>query len=184
MDPRRSVEKIQDCEAAATRLRGAGPTGEYRARLKQLAELYLAADGYEPAIGCLDELIARRDELGLRSRELVMLFVKKAEALRIKGQTREAMDCCREAEGLLGDSKSGLAYARLKMTRASVHTDMGQYAEALCHCNEALPLLRTRDAAEGSRRARVRFGADKGEDRRHTRRARTFRAKLVPLQRG
>jgi DNA-binding NtrC family response regulator/tetratricopeptide (TPR) repeat protein len=165
MDPKRSVEKIQDCEAAATRLRGAGPTGEYRARLKRLAELYIAADGYEPAIGYLDELIAKRDELGLRCRELAMLMVKKAEALRNNGRTPEAMDCCREAEELLGNSKRGYVYARLKMTRASVHTDLGDYAEALCCCKEALPLLkhgtRQRDLAElecGLGRIKARTG--------------------------
>lgn len=142
MDPRKCVQRIQDCEAAAARLRGAGEKSDYIEKLRQLAELYLAADGYEPAITCLDELIARRDALGLTPKERGLLYLKKAEVLRAKGRPRDAMECCREAEVTLKASKSELAYARAKMTRASVHSDLGQYREALDACREALPFLR------------------------------------------
>jgi len=142
MNPERSFQRIQDCEAAAARLKGAGPREEYRTRLKQLAELYLAADGYEPAVAYLDELIDKRDELGLRPKEIIVLLTMKAEALRVRGRPHEAMDCCREAETYGEGSGTGRAEARLKMTRAAIHTDLGQYGEALCRCNEAMPLLK------------------------------------------
>ncbi len=142
MDPKLSVKKIQDCEASAARLRGEGARGDYLGELRQLAELYLAADGYEPALTCLDELISRRAELGLNSRELALLYLKKAEVLRVKGRPLDAIDCCRRSEALLNGMKTDLAYARAKMIRASVHSDLGQYAEALTRCKEALPVLR------------------------------------------
>ncbi len=143
MNPKLSVQKIQDCEAAAQRLRGGGSKEDYLNELRQLSELYLAVDGYEPAIACLDELIRRRAELGLNSKDTVLLQLKRAEVLRVKGRPLEAMECCGEAERLLGSSGSDLLYARAKMVAASIHSDLGQYSEALRRCKEALPALRT-----------------------------------------
>jgi tetratricopeptide (TPR) repeat protein len=143
MNPRFSIQKIQDCEAAAERLRGDGSREDYLNELRQLAELYLAVDGYEPAIECLDEMIRGSAELGLNAKEVILLHLKKAEVLRVRGRPLEAMACCLEAERLLGSSRSDLLYARAKMVKASVHSDLGQYNDALCRCREALPALRT-----------------------------------------
>lgn len=142
MDPKQSVQRIQDCEAAAARLRGTGTMNDYLEKLRKLVDLYLAADGYEPAVTCLDELIAKEAEIGLSPKEQALLHLKKAEVLRVRGRLLDAMECCRESEELLKGSKSELAYARAKMTRASVHSDLGQYTEALVQCREALPVLR------------------------------------------
>jgi DNA-binding NtrC family response regulator/tetratricopeptide (TPR) repeat protein len=143
MNPNFSVQKIQDCEAAAERLRGGGAREDYLNQLRQLAELYLAVDEYEPAVECLDEMIRGRAELGLNARDVILLHLKRAEVLRAKGRPLEAMECCGEAEKLLGSSRSDLLYAKAKMVKASVHSDLGQYNEALCRCREALPALRT-----------------------------------------
>jgi DNA-binding NtrC family response regulator/tetratricopeptide (TPR) repeat protein len=161
MDPKKSVQRIQDCEAAAARLRGAGDKRDYIEKLRQLADLYLAADGYEPAITCLDELIARGGGLGLSPKERGLLYLKKAEALRARGRPLEAMECCRQSEAELGSCKSELAYARAKMTRASVHSDLGQYAEALCRCREALPVLRKQTRQKELAELECRLGSIK-----------------------
>jgi len=143
MNPRRSVQKIQDCEAAAARLRGAGPTEDYLDNLRRLAELYLAADGYEPALTCLEELVDKGRNLGLSSKELAMLELKKAEVLRARGRPAEALKVCASAEGRLRGARSDLAYARAKMVRAAACSDLGQYEEAMRQCRQALPILRT-----------------------------------------
>ncbi len=140
---RTTAELIREREEAVSNARLTHDPERHLQSLEDLAEIFLRADSYLPALQNLEECIHSAERLGLGASRIATLEMKAAQTLIEKGDSPAALEYLARARGRIatpphapgaGDPE---LIARLALQSARALIERSQYEEALLACEQA-----------------------------------------------
>jgi DNA-binding NtrC family response regulator/Tfp pilus assembly protein PilF len=134
---RTTAELIREREEAVTTARLTHDPERHLQSLEDLAEIFLRADSYLPALQNLDECIQSAERLGLEAARIATLEMKAAQTLIEKGDAPAALDYLSRARSRVAEPEHPELNARLALQRARALIERSQYEEALRSCDQA-----------------------------------------------
>jgi transcriptional regulator with PAS, ATPase and Fis domain/predicted negative regulator of RcsB-dependent stress response len=132
-----TADLIREREEAVSTARLTQDPERHLQSLEDLAEIFLRADSYVPALQNLNECIQAAERLGLEESRITALELKAAEALIDKGDAPEAVRYLARARGRIAAELHPELIARLQLQSARALIDLSQYEEALRTCERA-----------------------------------------------
>ncbi|HEX7077318.1 MAG TPA: sigma 54-interacting transcriptional regulator [Candidatus Eisenbacteria bacterium] len=132
-----TAELIREREEAVSNARLTHDPERHLQSLEALAEIFLRADGYLPALQNLEECIDSAERLGLDPARVATLEMKAAQALIEKGDAPGALRHLARARSRVASDHQPELMARLSLHGARALIDLSQYDEALRSCERA-----------------------------------------------
>ena len=139
-----TAELIREREEAVLTARLAHDPERHLQSLEDLAEIFLRADSYLPALQNLEECIHAAERLGLDSSRVATLEMKAAQALIEKGDAPAALKYLARARARVASDHQPELSARLSLQSARALIDLSQYEEALSSCERAHAVFKER----------------------------------------
>ncbi|HMI32271.1 MAG TPA: sigma 54-interacting transcriptional regulator [Candidatus Limnocylindrales bacterium] len=139
-----TADIIREREAAVSNARLTQDPERHLQSLEDLAEIFLRADSYLPAIQNLDECIQAAEHLGLDESRIATLEMKAAQALIDKADAPGALRYLARARGRIAAETHPELVARLQLQSARALIELSQYEEALRTCERAHAYFRDR----------------------------------------
>ncbi|HEV8129050.1 MAG TPA: hypothetical protein VGQ14_05285, partial [Candidatus Eisenbacteria bacterium] len=134
---RTTAELIREREEAVTTARLTHDPERHLQSLEDLAEIFLRADSYLPALQNLDECIQSAERLGLDAARIATLEMKAAQTLIEKGDAPAALAYLGRARARVSEPSHPELIARLSLQSARALIERSQYEEALNSCDQA-----------------------------------------------
>ncbi len=132
-----TAELIREREEAVSTARLAQNPERTLQSLEDLAEIFLRADSYLPALQNLSDCIQTAERLGLDPARIAALELKAAQTLIEKGDAPEALrHLARARERVVAEAEPELI-ARMQLLSARALIELSQYEEALRTCERA-----------------------------------------------
>ena len=132
-----TAELIREREEAVATARLAHDPERHLQSLEDLAEIFLRADSYLPALQNLEECIHAAERLGLDSARVAALELKAAQALIDKGDAPAALRYLARGRARVASDHQPELVARLSLQGARALIELSQYEEALSSCERA-----------------------------------------------
>lgn len=132
-----TADLIREREEAVTTARLAQDPERHLQSLEDLAEIFLRADSYIPALQNLEECIQSAERLGLHPARVAALELKTAQTLIEKGDAPGAMKHLARGRARVAAESNPELIARLELLGARALIDLSQYEEALGACERA-----------------------------------------------
>jgi DNA-binding NtrC family response regulator/Tfp pilus assembly protein PilF len=132
-----TAELIREREEAVSNARLTQDPERHLQSLEGLAEIFLRADSYLPALQNLEECIQAAEQLGLGASRVATLEMKAAQTLIEKGDAPAALRYIARAEARVTEEHHPELVARLSLQRARAEIERSLYDEALASCNRA-----------------------------------------------
>ena len=139
-----TADLIREREEAVSTARLAHDPERQLQSLEDLAEIFLRADSYLPALQNLDDCIQAAGQLGLDPSRTATLEMKAAQTLIEKGDAPEALRYLSRARGRISPDAHPELLARLQLEVARALIELSQYEEALRNCERANAYFRDR----------------------------------------
>jgi DNA-binding NtrC family response regulator len=137
-----TAELIREREEAVSNARLAQDPERYLQSLEDLAEIFLRADSYLPALQNLSECLHAAEKLGLDGARVAALEMKAAQTLIEKGDAPEAVRHLARARERTVPERDAELVARLQLQSARALIELSQYEEALRTCERAHAFFR------------------------------------------
>ncbi|HET9941196.1 MAG TPA: sigma 54-interacting transcriptional regulator [Candidatus Eisenbacteria bacterium] len=132
-----TAELIREREEAVSTARLTQDPERHLQSLEDLAEIFLRADSYLPALQNLEECIQAAERLGLDPHRIGTLELKAAQALIEKGDAPGALKHLARARARAVPDTQPELIARLQLQSARALIELSQYEEALGSCERA-----------------------------------------------
>ncbi|MGE5175857.1 MAG: sigma 54-interacting transcriptional regulator [Hyphomicrobiales bacterium] len=132
-----TAELIREREEAVSNARLTHDPERHLQSLEALAEIFLRADGYLPALQNLEECIDAAEHLGLDPARVATLEMKAAQTLIEKGDAPAALKHLARARARVAPDHQPELLARLALHGARALIELSQYDEALLSCERA-----------------------------------------------
>ncbi len=132
-----TAELIREREEAVSAARLTQDPERHLQSLEDLAEIFLRADGYLPALQNLEECIQAAERLGLEADRIAALELKAAQTLIEKGDAPGALKHLARARARVAADSHPELNARLQLLSARALIELSQYEEALRTCERA-----------------------------------------------
>lgn len=150
MSEERIVDKttaalIREREEAVATARQAHDVARHLQSLEDLAEIFLRADSYLPALQNLEECIQSAERLGLDAARVAALEIKVAQVLIEKGDAAAALRHLARARARTVAEPNAELMARIQLQSARALIELSQYEEALSTCERAFALFKERN---------------------------------------
>ena len=139
-----TAELIREREEAVLTARLAHDPERHLQSLEDLAEIFLRADSYLPALQNLEECIHAAERLGLDPSRVAALEMKAAQALIEKGDAPAALKYLARARARVASDHQPELIARLSLQGARALIELSQYEEALSSCERAHSVFKER----------------------------------------
>ena len=139
-----TADLIREREEAVSTARLTQDPERHLQSLEDLAEIFLRADSYLPALQNLDECIQAAERLGLGESRTATLELKAAQALIDKADAPEALRYLARARARISAETHPEMVARLQLQSARALIELSQYEEALRTCERAHTYFRDR----------------------------------------
>lgn len=139
-----TAELIREREEAVLTARLAHDPERHLQSLEDLAEIFLRADSYLPALQNLEECIHSAERLGLDPSRVSALEMKAAQALIEKGDAPAALKYLARARARVASDLEPELFARLSLQGARALIELSQYEEALSSCERAHSVFKER----------------------------------------
>ncbi len=132
-----TTDLIREREEAVCTARLTQDPERHLQSLEDLAEIFLRADGYLPALQNLEECIHSAERLGLNPSRIATLELKAAQVLIERGDAPGALKHLARARARAVAETSPELIARLQLQSARALIELSQYEEALGTCERA-----------------------------------------------
>ncbi|HEY6220943.1 MAG TPA: tetratricopeptide repeat protein, partial [Candidatus Eisenbacteria bacterium] len=132
-----TTDLIREREEAVSTARLAQDPERHLQSLEDLAEIFLRADSYLPALQNLEECIRSAERLGLDPSRIATLELKAAQVLIERGDAPGALKHLARARGRAVTDTSPELLARLQLQSGRALIELSQYEEALGSCERA-----------------------------------------------
>jgi DNA-binding NtrC family response regulator/tetratricopeptide (TPR) repeat protein len=132
-----TAELIREREEAVSLARLAQNPEQYLQSLEGLAEIFLRADSYLPALQNLTDCIQAAERLGLEPARIAALELKAAQTLIEKGDGPDALRHLGRARERVAPEQDPELAARIQLLSARALIEVSQYEEALRTCERA-----------------------------------------------
>jgi len=132
-----TADLIREREEAVSIARLAQDSERHLQSLEDLAEIFLRADGYLPALQNLNDCIQAAERLGLEASRVATLELKAAQTLIEKADAAEALRYIARARGRVNPEAHPELLARLQLQSARALIELSQYEEGLRACERA-----------------------------------------------
>jgi DNA-binding NtrC family response regulator/Tfp pilus assembly protein PilF len=132
-----TAELIREREEAVSTARLTQDPERHLQSLEDLAEIFLRADSYLPALQNLEECIHAAERLGLDPGRVAALEMKAAQTLIEKGDAPSALRYLARARARIALDQQPELIARLSLHGARALIEFSQYEEALSSCERA-----------------------------------------------
>jgi len=132
-----TTDLIREREEAVSTARLAQDPERHLQSLEDLAEIFLRADSYLPALQNLEECIRSAERLGLDPSRIATLELKTAQVLIERGDAPGALKHLARARGRAVTDTSPELLARLQLQSGRALIELSQYEEALGCCERA-----------------------------------------------
>jgi len=132
-----TADLIREREEAVSTARLTQDPERHLQSLEDLAEIFLRADSYLPALQNLDECILAAERLGLEESRIATLELKSAQVLIDKADAPEALRYLARARGRISAETHPELVSRLQLQSARALIELSQYDEALRTCERA-----------------------------------------------
>ena len=132
-----TTDLIREREEAVSTARLAQDPERHLQSLEDLAEIFLRADSYLPALQNLEECIRSAERLGLDPSRIATLELKAAQVLIERGDAPGALKHLARARGRAVTDTSPELLARLQLQSGRALIELSQYEEALGCCERA-----------------------------------------------
>ncbi|HEX3112408.1 MAG TPA: tetratricopeptide repeat protein, partial [Candidatus Eisenbacteria bacterium] len=132
-----TAELIREREEAVSTARLTQDPERHLQSLEDLAEIFLRADSYLPALQNLEECIQAAERLGLDPHRIATLELKAAQTLIEKGDAPGALRHLARARARAVSETQPELIARLQLQSARALIELSQYEEALGSCERA-----------------------------------------------
>ena len=139
-----TADLIREREEAVSTARLTQDPERHLQSLEDLAEIFLRADSYLPALQNLDECIHAAERLGLAESRIATLELKAAQVLIDKADAPEALRYLARARGRVASETHPEMVARLQLQSARALIELSQYEEGLRTCERAHTYFRDR----------------------------------------
>jgi transcriptional regulator with GAF, ATPase, and Fis domain/Tfp pilus assembly protein PilF len=136
---------IREREEAVATARLAHDGTRHLQSLEDLAEIFLRADSYLPALQNLEECIQSAERLGLGAGRIAALEIKAAQALIEKGDAAAALRHLARARARTVADPNPELMARVYLQNARALIELSQYEEALSTCERAFAIFKERN---------------------------------------
>ncbi len=136
---------IREREEAVTTARLAQDGARQLQSLEDLAEIFLRADSYLPALQNLEECIQSAERLGLDGARIAALEIKVAQVLIEKGDAAAALRHLARARARSIAEPNPELMARVYLQNARALIELSQYEEALSTCERAFAIFKERN---------------------------------------
>ena len=136
---------IREREEAVTTARLAQDGARQLQSLEDLAEIFLRADSYLPALQNLEECIQSAERLGLDGARIAALEIKVAQVLIEKGDAAAALRHLARARARSLAEPNPELMARVYLQNARALIELSQYEEALSTCERAFAIFKERN---------------------------------------
>ncbi|HSQ59383.1 MAG TPA: sigma 54-interacting transcriptional regulator [Acidobacteriota bacterium] len=136
---------IREREEAVASARLAQDAGRHLQSLEDLAEIFLRADSYLPALQNLEECIQSAERLGLDNERIAALEVKAAQVLIEKSDAASALKHLARARARTVAEATPELMARIHLQNARALIELSQYEEALSTCERAFTIFKDRN---------------------------------------
>jgi DNA-binding NtrC family response regulator/tetratricopeptide (TPR) repeat protein len=133
---------IREREEAVASARLAQDTARHLQSLEDLAEIFLRADSYLPALQNLEECIRAAERLGLDNDRVAALEIKAAQVFLEKGDAASALKHLARARARTVSEASPELMARIHLQNARALIELSQYEEALSTCERAFAIFK------------------------------------------
>jgi len=132
-----TVDLIREREEAVSTARLTQDPERHLQSLEDLAEIFLRADSYLPALQNLEECIQSAERLGLDPGRIAALELKAAQTLIEKSDAPGALKHLARARARILVESNPELVARLQLQSARALIELSQYEEALGNCERA-----------------------------------------------
>ncbi|TMQ67183.1 MAG: tetratricopeptide repeat protein [Candidatus Eisenbacteria bacterium] len=132
-----TTDLIREREEAVSTARLAQDPERHLQSLEDLAEIFVRADSYLPALQNLEECIRSAERLGLDPSRIAALELKAAQVLIERGDAPGALKHLARARGRALTDTSPELLARLQLQSGRALIELSQYEEALGCCERA-----------------------------------------------
>jgi DNA-binding NtrC family response regulator/tetratricopeptide (TPR) repeat protein len=132
-----TADLIREREEAVSSARLTHDPERHLQSLEDLAEIFLRADGYLPALQNLEECIQSAERLGLEPARIATLELKAAQTLIEKGDATGALKHLARGRARVTAETRPELIARLQLQSARALIELSQYEEALGACERA-----------------------------------------------
>ena len=132
-----TTDLIREREEAVSTARLTQDPERHLQSLEDLAEIFLRADSYLPALQNLEECIHSAERLGLDPSRVATLEMKAAQVLIERGDAPGALKHLARARARAIAESSPELIARLQLQSARALIELSQYEEALGSCERA-----------------------------------------------
>ena len=136
---------IREREEAVSNARLTQDAARHLQSLEDLAEIFLRADSYLPALQNLEECLQAAQHLGLDSERIAALEIKAAQVLIEKGDAASALRHLARARARTVAEASPELMARIHLQNARAFIELSQYEEALSTCERAFTIFKQRN---------------------------------------
>jgi len=136
---------IREREEAVATARLAQDGARHLQSLEDLAEIFLRADSYLPALQNLDDCIQSAERLGLAAARIAALEIKAAQVLIEKGDAAAALRHLARARARTVAEPNPELMARIFLQSARALIELSQYEEALSTCERAFAIFKERN---------------------------------------
>jgi len=136
---------IREREEAVATARLAQDGARQLQSLEDLAEIFLRADSYLPALQNLEECIQSAERLGLDGARIAALEIKVAQVLIEKGDAAAALRHLARARARSLAEPNPELMARVYLQNARALIEISQYEEALSTCERAFAIFKERN---------------------------------------
>ncbi|MGE5178456.1 MAG: sigma 54-interacting transcriptional regulator [Bacteroidota bacterium] len=134
---RTTAELIREREEAVSNARLTHDPEQHLQSLEDLAEIFLRADSYLPALQNLEECIRSAESLGLGNARIATLEMKAAQTLIEKGDSTAALRYLARARGRVAGQAEPELTARIALQSARALIERSEYDEAFRACEQA-----------------------------------------------
>ena len=134
---RTTAELIREREEAVSNARLTHDPEQHLQSLEDLAEIFLRADSYLPALQNLEECIRSAESLGLGNARIATLEMKAAQTLIEKGDSTAALRYLARARGRAAGQAEPELTARIALQSARALIERSEYDEAFRACEQA-----------------------------------------------
>ena len=132
-----TAELIREREEAVSNARLTQDRERHLQSLEDLAEIFLRADSYLPALQNLEECIHAAEDLGLGASRIATLEMKAAQALIERGDAPAALRYLDRARRRVAGEDLPELVARIALQTARAQIERSHYDEALLSCRQA-----------------------------------------------
>jgi DNA-binding NtrC family response regulator/Tfp pilus assembly protein PilF len=140
-----TTDLIREREEAVSTARLTQDPERHLQSLEDLAEIFLRADSYLPALQNLEECIQSAERLGLDPVRIGTLELKAAQVLIERGDAPGALRHLARARARVTAEASPELLARLQLQSARALIELSQYEEALGSCERAHTFFKDRN---------------------------------------